>query len=290
VLTGFVAWERRQARHPSAQPLVDLTLFRSASFTWGSILITLVTFALFGILFAMPQYFQDVRGLDAFGSGLRLLFMIGGLVVGMLGGTRLQSPRRGPGDLPGRALVSAKWLITAGFTVMAAALAVGTATRVATASGYTATWFAFTGLGLGLALPAAMNAAMGALTADHSGAGSALISAMRQVGGTIGVAILGTVLGSAYRSHLDVSGVPHPAAGIARSSVAGGMAVARGTGSAPLLDEVRTAFVHALDAMLWVCAGIAVAAALLALAFLPRPRPDELAASSQAPQPAQITS
>lgn len=78
---------------------------------------------------------------------------------------------------------------------------------------------------------------------------------------------------------------------IVRSSVAGGIAVAQGTGSAPLLDEVRTAYVQALEAMLWVCAGIALAAALLALAFLPRPpRTDELAASTKAPEPAQITS
>src|SRR5579859_851022 len=133
-----------------------------------------------------------------------------------------------------------------------------------------------------------MNAALGALTADHSGAGSALISAMRQVGGTFGVAILGTVLASAYRSHLDVSGLPPQAAGIAHSSVAGGIAVARGTGSAVLLAEVRTAFVHALDTMLWVCGGISLAAALLALAFLPRSRPGKLAAT-EAPALAQIT-
>ena len=67
-----------------------------AGFTWGTILSTLVSFALFGILFAMPLYFRDVRGLDSLGAGLRLLPMIGGMVVGMVVGTRLQSPVKAP--------------------------------------------------------------------------------------------------------------------------------------------------------------------------------------------------
>ena len=119
-------------------------------------------------------------------------------------------------------------------------------------------------------MPSAMNAALGALSAERSGAGSALISAMRQVGATIGAAILRTILSSVYRSHVDVSGLPAPAATAARNSIAGGIAVAHQAASVTLLDAVRTAFVHALDVMLWVCGGIALAAALLALAFLPR--------------------
>lgn len=267
LLAGFVLWERRLSRQAAVQPLTELALFRSAGFTWGTVLTTLVSFALFGILFAMPQYFQDVRGLDSFGSGLRLLPMIGGLIAGMLGGTRLQSPRRDAGRRPA---ASAKSLVTAGFVVLAGSLAAGAFTRVNSSGLATAAWFTAVGLGLGLALPAAMNAALGALTPDRSGAGTGLISAMRQVGATIGVAILGTVLGSVYRSHLDVSRLPSQAAGLARTSVSGGIVVARQSGSAGLLDDVRTAFVDGLDVMLWVCGGIALAGALLALAFLPR--------------------
>ena len=68
VLAAFVLWERRVSRRPGGQPLVQLTLFQSAGFTWGTILSTLVSFALFGILFAMPLYFRDVRGLDSLGA------------------------------------------------------------------------------------------------------------------------------------------------------------------------------------------------------------------------------
>jgi len=153
---------------------------------------------------------------------------------------------------------------------MAAALAVGAGTTVTSGTGFGAAWFAVTGLGLGIAMPTALNAALGALTPERSGSGSALITALRQVGATIGVAVLGTVLDSAYRSGLKVTGLPAATAAAARSSVAGGAAVARAAKSAPLLHAVGVAYVHGMDIMLWACAGIALASALLGLAFLPR--------------------
>ncbi|HLQ56366.1 MAG TPA: hypothetical protein VK162_19115, partial [Streptosporangiaceae bacterium] len=206
VLVGFVLWEYWLGRRPGGQPLLDLTLFRSASFTWGTILTTMVSFALFGILFAMPQYFQEVKGVNAFGSGLRLLPMIGGMVLGMLVGTRLQTaPKSRDGAPPAAPRVSARALVAVGFAVMGVALAVGATTSTHSGTFFAAAWFAAAGVGLGFAMPAAMNAALGALSAQRSGAGSALISAMRQVGATIGVAVLGTVLLSAYRSRLGLT-------------------------------------------------------------------------------------
>jgi DHA2 family multidrug resistance protein-like MFS transporter len=269
VLFAFVLWERHVSRRPDGQPLVQLTLFQSAGFTWGTILSTLVSFALFGILFAMPLYFRDVRGLDSLGAGMRLLPMIGGMVVGMIAGTRLQSPVKAP-DGTSSPRVGAKALVTAGFTVMAAALAVGAFTSIRSGTGFGAAWFAVAGAGLGFAMPSAMNAALGALSAERSGAGSALITAFRQVGATLGAAILGTLLSSAYQARLDLAGLPPAAASSVRSGISGGVAVARDLGSASLLRSVDAAFVHGLDVMLWCCAGIALAAALLALAFLPR--------------------
>jgi len=271
VLGVFVAWERWLTRRTrSIRPLIELRLFRSAGFTWGTILATLVSFAMFGIFFAMPQYFQEVQGANAMGSGLRLLPMIGGLVVGMIGGTRLASPRPASGRGP---LADAKALVTVGFTIMAIALAFGATTGASSGTGFAAAWLVAFGLGLGVAMPQTMNAALSALSAERSGSGSALISAMRQVGATIGVAVLGTVLSSVYRAHLDVAGLPAAAAAAAKSSVVAGVAVAHALGSPSLLHSVETAFVHGLDTMLWVCGGIALASAILALIFLPR-RPE----------------
>ena len=247
-----MAWERGLTRRAQAgaggsrgtldggaslaiRPLIELRLFRSASFTWGTILATLVSFAMFGIFFAMPLYFQEVRGVNAMGSGLRLLPMIGGMIVGMISGTRLASPRK-TADGPRAPRATAKALVAIGFTLMAVTLAAGATTKTSSGTGFAAAWFALFGLGLGLAMPQTMNAALSVLSAERSGSGSALISALRQVGATLGVAVLGTVLASVYRSHLTVTGLPAAAAAAARSSVVAGVRVADAAGSAALLE------------------------------------------------------
>jgi MFS transporter, DHA2 family, multidrug resistance protein len=252
VLALFVAWERVVTARQGGQPLVELALFRSNGFRWGTILVTLVSFAMFGLLFAMPQYFQEVRGANALGSGVRLLPLVGGMLVGMIGGTRMQ----------------AKAAVVAGYLVMAVAMAVGAVTTLSSSTGYAAAWIAVAGLGLGMAMPSAMNVAIGALSAERSGAGSALLTAMRQVGATIGVAVLGTLISNGYSAGIDTRGLPAGIAAAARSSVAGGVAVARELKSPVLLHSVRTAFISGMDIMLWACGGIAVASALLALFFL----------------------
>src|SRR5262245_39567625 len=91
LLSVFVLWELRLARLPGRQPLVDLTLFRSASFTWGVTLAALVVVAMFGALFTLPQYFQGVMGVDAQGSGVRLLPVIAGVVLGGVPAYRVRS-------------------------------------------------------------------------------------------------------------------------------------------------------------------------------------------------------
>jgi MFS transporter, DHA2 family, multidrug resistance protein len=284
VLAILVAWERWLTRRYAdddgtprgggfrrIRPLIELRLFRSRGFTWGTTLATLVSFAMFGIFFAMPLYFQEVRGANALGSGLRLLPMIGGMVIGMIGGTRLASPRKGAAGRPPRGPRSnAKVLVTVGFTLMAVALGVGASTTVSSGTGFAATWFAVFGLGLGLAMPQTMNAALSALSAERSGSGSALITTLRQVGATIGVAVLGTVLDSVYRSHLAVTHLPAAAAATAKASVVEGVGIAHRLGSAALLGSAHSAFVAGLDTMLWVCAGIALVSAVLAVIFLPR--------------------
>jgi DHA2 family multidrug resistance protein-like MFS transporter len=275
-LAAFAGWETL-VRRRGGEPLADLALFRSAGFAWGTSLSTMVSFALFGVTFALPQYFLDVRGLDSLASGVDMLPLIGGIAAGLVLGQRLQAPRTA-GPQAGQPVASTNHLVSTGFAVMAAALAVGTFTSVGSGIGYVSAWIAVTGLGLGMALPTAMNAALGALTAERSGSGSALMSAMRQVGATIGVAVLGTVLNSVYQGRLHLPGLPAAAVAAARSSVTGGLAVAHAAGAAALLHDVRSAYAGGLDVMLWVCAGIAAAAAVLAVLFLPRVTPEVTAA------------
>jgi hypothetical protein len=166
--------------------------------------------------------------------------------------------------------VDARALIAVGFTLLAAAMFVGTATGPGTAYGFTAAWMAIAGAGLGFTLPAAMDASLGVLEPARAGTGSALIMAMRQVGGAIGVAILGTVLNSVYRANLDVAGLPGAAAAAARRSVTAGAEVAHQSGSAALLASVRSSFSDALSTALTVSGVIAAVGVPGALWLMPR--------------------
>lgn len=253
LLAGFVAWERR-----SAHPLIELGLFRNGHFVWGTVHATIANFAFFGMLFAVPQYFQSVDGITPLGTGIRLLPMALGLVIGtQLGGPLAK--RSGVGTV-----------IAAGFALAAAGLAAGATTGTGTGYGFAAGWIALLGLGVGIALPAALNAALGALPAERAGAGSGLMQAMRQVGGTIGVAVLGTVLSSGYRGRVRTGHLPAALAGATRDSVAAGIAVAGRLHDTGLAQIVRAAFVHGMDLTLIVSGAVVAVGAVFAALFLPR--------------------
>ncbi|WP_223198889.1 MFS transporter [Solihabitans fulvus] len=269
VLTAFVLRQRGRTRRGTGA-LIDLALFRSASFSWGTALATMTSFGMFGVLFTVPQYFQAVGGADALGTGLRLLPVIGGLLVGARVASRFA------------ARIGAKITVAVGFAVQAGGLMLGATTEVTSGEAFSATWLALVGVGLGFAMPTTMDAALGELSPEHSGVGSALIQALRQVGGAIGVALLGTVLSATYRNGLDLTGVPATAADTVRDSAAGGIAVAHRLGSTPLLDSVRGAFTNGMDVMLWVCGGVSVLGVAFALAFLP------VRAARAEPEPAVV--
>lgn len=258
----FVAWQRWLDRR-GRQSLVDLSLFRSASFTWGVTLATVVSFALFGLLFAAPQYFQAVLGTDALGTGIRLLPFIGGMLIGAPVAERIAQR------------VNGKAAVTIGFVLAGAGLLAGAQTDLDSGYGYAAAWITVVGMGMGFALPQAVNAAVGSLSVDRTGVGTALVQTVRQVGGTIGVAFLGTILSSAYHNNLDLSGLPPQAAEHVRDSVAGGVGVARQLGSDALLTSVQSAFIEGMARVCLVSAGIALVGVVLTLVFLPR-NPDNL--------------
>lgn len=271
VLAGFWLWERRLAARRGGEPLVDLSLFRSRGFSAGTALATLSTLVMFGLLYAMPQYFRDVVGTTAMGAGVRLLPTIGGLLIGLVAATALQRSPERQRERP-RA-PGAKTIASTGFLVMSAGVAIGAGTTLASGEGFTALWFTIVGIGLGLVLPTTMNAALGAISAESSGRGSALIMALRFVGATIGVAVLGTLLNDGYRSHIDSAPLPAAVAHVARESVIAGVAVAAKLRSPALMHVVHTAFVNGLDQTLTACAGIGLAAVAIALAFLPQRAP-----------------
>ena len=257
ILVGFLLWERRLMLLPGGQPLIDLSLFSSPPFTWGVVLVTVGTLALVGVLFTMPQYFQGVLGTDAMGSGLRLLPLIAGFVVGLAPAARLVR------------LTGAKITVALGFAVLAAGWLVGATTSLDSTGAFVAAWMAGAGIGFGLLFATAASAALSELPVDRSGIGSAVLQALKNTGAPLGAAILGSVLSSAYQADLHLAGLPPAAARTAEGSVFGGLAVASQLHSAALLESVRAAFVHGVDAALMVSAGIAIAGMLIAVAFLP---------------------
>jgi MFS transporter, DHA2 family, multidrug resistance protein len=263
VLGAFVLWERHVAT-----PLVDPGLFRSSAFTWGTTLSSLVSFAMFGLLFSVPLYFQVVRGTDTQGSGIRLLFLIAGLLGGGLVADRAVR-RAGPRLVAGT-----------GLAVMAAGLAFGAATTISTGDARAAAWILLSGLGLGLVLPTTVDAALGAVPGDASGVSSGVLQAMRTAAGAFGAAILGAVVNARYRDHLEHAVSPAQAHSVRNSAVAG-VDFANGTGSEHLLEAVRGAFVAGMDRALWISAALMAAGA--ALAFVIRPARSVISGGATSP-------
>jgi Na+/melibiose symporter-like transporter len=217
---------------------------------------TIVSFAMYGVLFVMPQYFQGVQEADALGAGLRILPLVGGLLIGSQFADKLQLRF-------GRRIT-----IVTGFSVLGAGVVSGANTGLDSSYILAAVWLTLAGLGIGIALPAAMDEGMSALTERSSGVGSALLMALRQVGGTMGVAILGSVLSADYRNHLNLKGVPAQAAEWATHSVSAGAAAAQQWDSSILMNTVRSSFVQAMGTTLWVCGGVVFAGIVMAFGFM----------------------
>jgi MFS transporter, DHA2 family, multidrug resistance protein len=257
VLVGFFFWEHWLSLRPGGQPLVDLALFRSAAYTWGVILAAILLLAMIGVLFTMPQYFQGVLLTDAMGSGLRLLPLIGGVIVGAVPADRIAH------------LIGGKITVALGFALLAVGMLVGATTSMGSTYGFVAAWMVIVGVGMGLALATAGSAALSVLPQERSGVGSAVMQALQKVGAPFGTAILGSVLLSVYQGSLHLVGLPPAAASLVQETVFGGLAVARSLGSGALLASVQAAFVQGMDVALVAAAGIAAAGIVLALAFLP---------------------
>ena len=255
VLAAFFLWERR-----AAEPLVDLHLFASPSFTWGVICTALGIMGLFGVLFGLPQFFQAIGGADPQGSGLRLLPTVIGLIVGAVSADRV-AQRYGT-----------KLTVAGGLGVLLAATLVGSTLTADSTDAFIAAWTFFVGAGGGIAFATSASSALVELSADSAGVGSALLQAVVKLGPAFGASILGSVLNSTYQSQLDLSGLPPAAADAVKSSVFGGIAVAQQLGATELLANVRGAFVAAIDAAALVTAATAVVAIVVALLFLPNRR------------------
>jgi EmrB/QacA subfamily drug resistance transporter len=265
LLAAFAWW---QVRRPD--PMLDVRLFRNPRFSAASGAIALSFFGLFGFIFMITQYFQVVRGYNPLGAGIATL-PFAFVTAGFSPLAMLLMRRFGT-----------KLVVAAGLAVMGAGFLVAATTTVNEPYWHTViVSMTLMAAGLGLTTGPATEAIMGALPRGKAGAGSAVNDTTRELGGTLGVAIVGSVLNSAYGSHVYASltalGASASAGHLAGQSVIAGMNVAARF-PAPLRDAaesaVRTAFVTGVHRGSLVAAGTSLAAALVALLFVPaRPAP-----------------
>ncbi|MHA3700603.1 MFS transporter [Jatrophihabitans sp. YIM 134969] len=258
LLAGFVGWERR---HP--HPVLDVTLFLNRRFSAAAGAIAVAFFGLFGFIFMITQFFQAVQGYGTLDAGLRTLPFA--IVIGVCAPISVQLAAR----IGTTVVVSAGLLLmAAGFTVAAATASVGLAYW-----GPVIVAMCLMAAGLGLVSGPATEAVMGALPLARAGAGSAVNDTTREIGGTLGVAVIGSVMAALYGSRIaeavgrfDLSGTDLAAA---RSSVVGGLEVAQRTGNPELADVVKTSFVDGLQHGAAVAAGACFVAAVLVALALP---------------------
>ncbi|WP_330348482.1 MFS transporter [Streptomyces sp. NBC_00582] len=252
LITALVLRERKASR-----PMLDMGLLAHRGFLFNTLAATLVMFVLSGLMFVLPPYLQAVLGHDALGTGVRLLPMMGGLMVAARAAQ------------PVVARFGARAVVSAGLVVLAFAALLGSRTTVDSGYGFTALWLSVAGAGFGFSIVPAMSGALGTLPSDRAGSGSGLLMTLRQVGGAIGIALLGSLLAGAFRDRLDVTGLPASAADTAGDSVVAAHVIAEKTGSAHLAASADAAYVHGMTLALLVCGIAALVSALLAAAFLP---------------------
>ncbi|MGV9693314.1 MFS transporter [Streptomyces sp. NPDC003444] len=256
VLVGFVLHERR-----SDHPAIDMAYFRKPAFSAAVAAIALVFFALMGVTFFSAFYLQSVRGYSALQSGL-LLLPLAVAQMAFAPRARLVVERLG-----------ARVVCAAGMLLVALGLAAFALFDASTPVWVLEVVFFLQGAGMAHIMPPVTVAIMQALPREKAGSGSAINNTFRQVGGALGVAVLGSVLSSVYRGEIEghLGGVPAALRATAGESVEATLAVAEKLGPAgrDLVAPAHQAFLDAMHVTAIASAAIALVGAVVVAAFLP---------------------
>ena len=228
---------------------------------------TVAFFALFGFIFLITQYFQFIRGYGTLSTGVRILPVALSIGVGL-------RPRSAPGRSPGHPRV-----VSAGLLLLGASFLWISRPASRPLMRIVVVQMLMMGTGLGMTTTPATESILSVLSPAKAGVGSAVNDATREAGGTLGVAIIGSVYASLYTSSLGhgaLSKLAGSALASAKSSVGAGLAVVAHTPlaeRASALDAVQGAFMSGLHTGCVVAAGVCVLGALGALALPGRRRP-----------------
>ncbi|MEU3413358.1 MFS transporter [Streptomyces sp. NPDC006658] len=216
-LVAFVLWE---LRHP--RPILDVRRFTARRFAGSNLAVALFFLAVFGAFYYLTQHLQFVLGYDALQTGVRMLPLAGAVFVGSAM-TALLTPR-----------VGMKWTVGAGMAAGTVALALLARVDAGSAYGDFVAPLIILGLAIGLALSPCTDAIMGAFPESELGVGGAVNDTSLELGGSLGIAILGSLLATSYSDHLadatKGSKLPANALDTAQDSVGAGYAVAQGIG------------------------------------------------------------
>ncbi|GCD40701.1 MFS transporter [Streptomyces paromomycinus] len=248
VLAGLVLAEVRHR-----EPLLDVRLFRHASFTTAAVALTLGSFVVFGYLYFTTFYLQLVRGYSPLQTGLLFIPLSAGLVVGA--------------PLSQRAVqrFGARTAIAAGIALMAVAFAGAAGLGAHTGPA----WFVVDAfalqLGFALVLAPGTTLASSSVPTDRAGAGSALLNTLRQLGSALGVAVLGSVLWSRYSGMMTERLADSPAG--VRRTAAESLASALGAGDVAATKAAAPTFLDAMHTTTLIAAGVC-GVALLATLFI----------------------
>ncbi|HWD08648.1 MAG TPA: DHA2 family efflux MFS transporter permease subunit [Actinomycetota bacterium] len=272
VVGGFVAWELH-----SDHPMLDVRFFEDRRFTAASLTITLAFFALNGLMFFLTQYLQSVLGYSTLSAGLALI------PVGVA--MAIAAPSSAKID----ARLGSKVTVVVGMAIAAAGVGVLALARAGSPYTLVALALGLLGIGGGLVMTPATNSIMGSLPLAKAGVGSAVNDTTRQVGGALGVAILGSIASALYRSKVaataSFAALPSAARSVVRAGI-GNVAIVRhqlpaaaGALSAQLKAQSSTSFVGAMHFTAVVCSVFVLLGALVALIWLPARADDDPAAA-----------
>jgi EmrB/QacA subfamily drug resistance transporter len=259
IITAFFVWEVR-----SDHPMLDLTFFKNPRFSMASGAIMVTFFAMFGSIFVLTQYLQFVLGYTPLETGVRLLaFAIPMMILAPMSARFVER-------------LGAKVVVASGLTLVATGLLLSLGLDQTSSYGSIAWRMVIMASGMALTMAPATDSIMGSLPLAKAGVGSAVNDTTRQIGGAVGVAVVGSVFASIYGSKVSdafsANGVPSGAIDSAKDSLGAALAIAAKAPSAvssTLADAARGAFVDGFHAGLYVGAGVALLGAIGVILWLP---------------------
>jgi len=260
LVMSFIVLEYR-----SADPMLDVSLFRTPAFSAASGAVTVCFFALYGFIFLITQYFQFVRGYGTLSTGARILPVAVTIAIGSVVGVQLA----------GR--IGTRPIVVTGLVLFAVSFAWMSVATTFIPYRSVIGIMVLMGLGLGLTSAPATESILSVLPPAKTGVGSAVNDATREAGGTLGVAVIGSVFLSLYAHRIDATAfadLPAAAHGAARSSVAAAIQTLAHTPAGlqqHLLADFNSSFMSGLHTACIVAAAVCLLGAIGSLALPGRP-------------------